>query len=151
MELVISVGIISTAILLVIGVFTFLFRASQKSVDLTAGTVVAESIMENELEQFIYNPTLRMAVMTNHASYNNTILESGTKSYNGSNFTYGIYVTDLSNMGSTSSITQNYPIISMNVVCSWWDSGGGLAGSARTGYGLLSVEMTRILVYSADF
>jgi prepilin-type N-terminal cleavage/methylation domain-containing protein len=147
MELIISVGIIATAILLVVGIFTFLFKASQKSVDLTAGTVVAESIMQNTVTRFIYDSSFRSSVMQNHSGYNNTELEQGTKSYNGAQFSYSIYATDLSQLGSSAT----NPMLSLSVICRWWDSGGGLAGSARSGYGQLAVELNRIVVYSADF
>jgi len=56
-ELMVAVFIMSSALLLIIGMFTFLFNSSKKGVDLTAGTAAAERIMEEWLysnESMIY-------------------------------------------------------------------------------------------------
>jgi prepilin-type N-terminal cleavage/methylation domain-containing protein len=50
-ELMVAVFILSSALLLIIGMFTFLFNASKKGVDLTAGTAAAERYMEEWLYQ----------------------------------------------------------------------------------------------------
>lgn len=50
-ELMVAIFIISTTLLLVIGVFSMLFNATQKGIDLTVGTSAGESI----LEEYIYS------------------------------------------------------------------------------------------------
>lgn len=148
MELMISVGILSVAILLVVGVFTFLFSASQKSVDLTAGTVIAQSIMQDTVNRCTYDADFRRTLFTNHGVYSaETVIQAGAKSYNGTDYSYSITVQELAALGSSSV----NPMFSLGVTCWWWDSGGGLPGAMRQGYGKLSVELNRIILYSADY
>lgn len=50
-ELMVCIFIISSCLLLIIGLFTFLFNSSRKGLDLTAGISAGEMIME----EFLYN------------------------------------------------------------------------------------------------
>lgn len=150
MELVISVGIISTAILLVVGVFTFLFKSSQKSVDMTSGTVVAESIMQDMMFRIMYDHTTRVNFYNSDVAgmyASETAVEVSSRSYNGSQYFYTIYLTDCSGLGSNSA----NPMCKMSVVVNWWDQGGGIPGRSRSGYGTLAVELTRLIVYSGTY
>lgn len=151
MELMISVGILSTAILLVTGVYLFLFRASQKSVDLTAGTVVAESILREYQQRLIYDPSTCSA-FRNSTYATDTPIQSGSKSLNQAVFNYTIYAMDMNSLLGLAS-TPNPPpppLRRLRVVCSWWDSGRGLPGADR-GLGQLTVELNRMVMYDANY
>jgi len=59
-ELMVAIFILSSSLLLIIGLFTFLFNSSRKGIDLTAGVAAGELIMEQYLyihESDIYNNT----------------------------------------------------------------------------------------------
>lgn len=148
MELLISVGILAVAILMVVGVFTYLFSASQKSVDVTAGTVIAEAIMQDTVNRFAYDPGFRTTLHNNYSVYaSDTVIQSGARAYNGTDFNYTISLQELGALGSSAV----NPMFSLGVKCWWWDSGGGYAAANRQGYGRLSVELNRIILYSADY
>jgi len=146
-----SIGILATAILLVTGVYLFLFRASQKSVDLTAGTVVAESILREYQQRLIYDPATSTAFR--NATYaTDTVIQTGSKSLNQAVFNYTIYVMDMNALlGLSSTPTPAPPSLRrLRVVCSWWDAGRGLPGTDR-GLGLLTVELNRMVMYDANY
>ncbi|MGV8122463.1 MAG: prepilin-type N-terminal cleavage/methylation domain-containing protein [Candidatus Xenobiia bacterium LiM19] len=59
-ELMVAIFILSSSLLLIIGLFTFLFNSSRKGIDLTAGVAAAELMMEEYLYRGasdIYNST----------------------------------------------------------------------------------------------
>src|SRR5579883_982743 len=56
MELVVAVGIMATAVLLIIGIFFTLFHVSEKSVDKVAGFTIAESLLVQEAYQLCGDP-----------------------------------------------------------------------------------------------
>jgi len=154
MELLISIGILSTALLLVVGVFTFLFRASQKSVDMTAGTIVAESILQEEVQK-LTNDKGRLEAFLEASYASETLWKPVTvKPLNQAEFFYCIYAQDASTLAGPapagSSRTTPMKLKKLRLVCSWWDSGGGLPGRSRAGYGTISVELNR-LIYDGDY
>lgn len=151
MELMISVGILATAILLVTGVYLFLFRASQKSVDLTAGTVVAESILKEWQQRLSYDVATSTA-FRNSTYATDTLIDSSTKSLNNAVFTYNLYAMDVNSLLglSTTPNPPPPPIRRLRIVCSWWDNGRGLPGTDR-GLGLLTVELNRMVMYDANY
>lgn len=158
MELIVTIGIVATAILLVVGVFTYLFSASQKSVDLTAGTVVAESIMQDMVLKIMYDDKTKETWYNADvagAYSNQTTIESGIRSYNRAQFSYKIYLTDCAGLDADGSNQPTgfvgSPMCVIAVAVTWWDQGGGVTGSARRGYGQLAVELTRFLLYSAGY
>ena len=143
-EMIMSIGILSTALLLVVGVFTYLFNASQKAVDLTAGTVVSESVMQGFVNRIQYDPSTSAAFFQ-HSYSEGSVIETGSYKLNQADFTYRIYANDVG------ALTLGAQMKQLTVVCTWWDSGGGAAGGARTGYGQLQVEMTRFMLYEARY
>lgn len=150
MELVVSIGIIATAMLLVIGVFMSLFMASEKSVDLTSGTVVAESVLQDYVNRIAYDPAVRENFYRDDCAglYDSEMLaERGTRHFNQSDFTYSVYLLDAADWGSSGTD----PMCKISVVCTWWDSGTGVSGSTRHGYGLLQVELTRLVLFSGSY
>ncbi|GEM_PF-1101738 len=48
-ELMVAIFILSSSLLLILGLFTFLFNSSRKGIDLTAGVAAAELMMEEYL------------------------------------------------------------------------------------------------------
>lgn len=98
-ELILSIGIVGTSLILVVGIFTMLFNGSQKAGDLTAGSVVADGIMTQTIYQVMCTETYRTAFF--QAQYNGpTFYRGGTYSLNSQVYFYKIYCQDL-NFGST--------------------------------------------------
>jgi prepilin-type N-terminal cleavage/methylation domain-containing protein len=143
-ELIVSIGILSAAVLLVIGVFTYLFNASQKSVDLTSGTVVAEKFLAAEAQQIISDPTTKANFYDPTTVYQNTVLASNVVSMNHTEYSYTIYADDLNGMGPPHQFKQ------LSIICTWFDDGGKQNG-IRQGMGLLKVELSRMMLYDADY
>lgn len=56
-ELLVALGILATTLVMVVGVFLTVTRATQKSLDLTAGTVVAQSILSREIYEAMSHDT----------------------------------------------------------------------------------------------
>jgi hypothetical protein len=140
-----AIGLLATTILVVVGVYGFLFNASQKSVDYTAGTSVARSELEGQVRMIQTDPKVK----TNFygSSYaNETVIASGVYPLNQTNINWVIYAQDLGAVGGSST----YPLKKLRAVTSWWNSGNGLPAASRQGYGTLSVELTRIMMYG-DF
>lgn len=143
-EMIMSIGILSTALLLVVGVFTYLFNASQKAVDMTAGTVVSGSVMQGIVNRINYDTATNTAFFQ-HAYAEGSLIETGTYKLNQADFTYRIYAHDVG------ALTLGAQMKQLTVVCTWWDSGGSVPGGARAGFGQLQVEMTRFMLYGADY
>ncbi len=179
MELIVAIGILVVAILLVIGEMTFLFKTSEKGVDMSAGTVVADSIMQQVVstcQQGIPAATSPAGILWTKingglggGAYT---LDEGTIPLNKTDFNYGAYVYDISNLephiysvaeggAAVASGDQdgwinpqpNFPLCRVVVVVSWWASSTtDLSGtSGQRGYGRLQVQLTRTMVYNADY
>jgi hypothetical protein len=118
-ELTISIGIIATSIILIVTLFSTMFKSSQHAVDLTAGTVVAES----ELDRYIYeNEFFNAGTQASPSyqygfgrfaggSYNNFVVYSSTKSLNNVTFIFDIYSTDISS-----------EMVKLDIVVWWWQN-----------------------------
>jgi hypothetical protein len=120
LELMVSLSILATSILLVLGLFVHLFNASQKGVDLTAGTVAGESA----LQEFLYDtpwPAQRLA-----SPY------SGMVPLNNQSYLYYIYVQDL-----------NTSLKRVDMIVTWWNRSPDK--TAKEGYGMLKTEIARLI------
>lgn len=177
-ELMISVGIMATTLLLVVGVFTNVMRASRKSVDLTAGTLVAESVMNRELYSIMTGPDkaafFKDGTVPAASSHNlqagevkpNELL-SGTERLNETVFTYKMYAKalDLTDPGAgaaegsnAKSVSDKNRVVKVDVVVWWWAEGAkngeepaNGTDNTRQGYGILRTELTRLVNQNSKF
>lgn len=164
-EVMVSICILAMVLLYVIGVFTTGMRANRKSVDLTAGILVAESVLTHEMHGILnYDSDKRNAMFSDSASSSEPFV-TGTQHINNTVFTYKIFV---SNVGSADDIfnkTSNH-LKKVDVQVWWWNdsiatdgstttSGTGTeadrAKSFRDGYGVLSVGLTRLINEQSNY
>ncbi len=120
LELMVSICILASSIMLILGLFVHLFNASQKSVDLTAGTVVAESV----LQKYLYD--------TPFPPQNLAIPYSGVVQLNNQAYIYTIYVQDI-----------NSSLKRVDAVVTWWNRTPDRA--SKEGYGMLKTEISRLI------
>ena len=151
LELVISVGILALAVLMVIGLFSYLVFATQKSVDETAGTVVAQAALQSEVERLIYDADVHDRFVA--GIYNlETLISQGSTTLNHAVFTYQIYTVDLPSLGGN----IGDPLRQLRVVCWWWSDSAVPSHQVpshhtRSDYGNLSVELTRMILASGTY
>lgn len=126
-ELMIAIGILATAIILIMGVFLMGLDASQKGADLTAGTVVARFI----LDEYIYG--MDFAGMPSPATGSTLPAGTGTYALNNTNYSYSIDVTAV-----------DHDLKKLDVSVWWWGSSPG--SSTRAGQGQLKTNLS-CLVY----
>ena len=107
-ELMLAVSIIATSLLLFIGVFFAMFKSSQKGVDLTAGTVVAESV----LAQYLYDRQEMSGGLPLNLVDNVGSPITGTTTLNKTIFTYEITCQD----------TGTGNLKKIDVVVWWWQN-----------------------------
>ena len=139
-ELMISVGIMSTTLLLVLGVFTNVMKASRKAVDLTAGTIVAEGVISTEMYAIMGDEVAKNLFFKK--TYNDPFVE-GTKHLNNSTFVYRMYATEIP-IG-TKVLTDNR-VKKIDVIVWWWADGeGNVTTDKRAGYGYLRTELSRLV------
>ena len=143
-ELMVSMAIISTTLLMIMGVFMTVFKASKKAVDLTAGTIFAESVLNRELRNLMTDPAERGKFFQS----NNKVYAEGVDRLNEAYFTYKMYVTDVSFPTSISSRTDN-KMKRVDVIVWWW--GTGAEKNGRDGYGTLRTEVSRIVNQQAVY
>lgn len=136
LELVFAIGILGLAILMVVGLFVNLFRSSQKGVDLTAGTTVAEA----ELNRFLYKQQETAGGLEALPS-GGSVADQGNVVSSNQRYYYKISSSDA---GSTE-------LKKVDIVLWWWDGDRGQDDLSyrRTGYGKLQVRMSR-LVYTKN-
>jgi len=151
-EVVISVAIIAAAMLLIMGLFLTMFTASQKGVDITNGLLIANSVMN----EFLYDKQ-GIGNMGNQL-YNNlqdtsspitgTTLERESGEYGfGKEFTKKtVYTYEITCRQVSGTSDQSLKRVDVKV---WWWQDPKKAGRAKTGYGELSVTVSR-LVYTGD-
>ena len=89
----VSIGILATSLLLVVGIFMTVTRASQKSLDLTAGTIIAESVLTRELYSIMGDTDTRKSFFD--ASDPRVPYSEGTERLNQTVFTYRIYASSV--------------------------------------------------------
>src|SRR5579862_5097435 len=90
-ELMLSICIIGTSIVLVVGIFTILVAGSQKAADVTAGSTVAAGLMSQQIYQLMSCDYTRNQFF--QQSYDTpTSFIGGTYTLNGTVFLYTLYV-----------------------------------------------------------
>ncbi|MBQ7502175.1 type II secretion system protein [bacterium] len=168
-ELMVSVGIMSITLLLVLAVFVGSTRASQKSVDLTAGIVVAESVLTKEVYNIVNDSKYPANIRNKLLKGDGKPVASGVKNLNNTTFIWELTSTKVVN--DTSTATDN-PFGVKNSLLKldaevWWyktgagpnvdengiaEGGSGVSGdNKRQGYGTLHCEMSRLYNESASF
>ncbi len=149
-ELMVSMGIIATTLLMIMGVFMTVFKSSQKAVDMTAGTIFAESVMNKELRTIMSDSTLRGRFFTLNYSINPYV--EGVERLNNALFTYKMYASDI----SMPSWRTDNKMKKVDVVVWWWAAGSEhdtvtTGRDSRSGYGILRTEVTRIVNQQAVY
>ena len=148
-ELLVSVAIVATVLLYIIGIFTSGMKANRKSIDLTAGTLVAESVMTHELYGILSDDDKRAKFFNSSIYSSGSSCMEGTQNLNNTVFTYKLFVTDLPETFGGS----NNRLKKVDVQVWWWsddvgEEGGGSGNNVnafKQGYGVLSVGLTRII------
>ena len=146
-ELLISMSIIATALVFLIGVFTTGMRANRKSVDLTAGVLVAESIISQELYGILQDDTKRDDFFKDSSSSATTPYVQGVRYNNNTKFTYKMFVSNVGDIGEGADNAMK----TVDVQVWWWneDSGSEVdpnpSSDWRAGYGVVSVGLTRLI------
>ncbi len=137
MELLVSIGILATALLMVVGVFLTVTRASQKSLDLTAGTLVAQSVLSREIYGIMRDENSRRLFF--QRDYQADPLVRGTERLNQTVFTYLLYANTV--MGAE----VGNRVKKVDAVVWWWNEEATSVPGARAGYGTLRSEVTRLV------
>ncbi|MDO5296702.1 MAG: type II secretion system protein [bacterium] len=153
LELMISMSIISIALVFLIGVFTTGLRANRKSVDLTAGTLVAEEIISQELYGILADADKSKTFFGEGSTTDtNKLYVQGTKYHNNTKFTYKMFISDVKNMGDKDNANK---IKKVDVQVWWWNDEGqepsATQESFRAGYGVVSVGLTRLVNQQSKF
>ncbi|MBI3929166.1 MAG: hypothetical protein HY319_26715 [Armatimonadetes bacterium] len=144
-ELVVSIFLVATALLLVIGVFLTVLRGVEKSADLTAGATVAESMLNFEIyrvlsdtspfltrNQFLTQDSPPIGPIEASFSLNNTV------------FTYRIYhqtVEDSAGAVLGAGAAENR-LKKVDIIV-WWFTDN--PGTQRQGHGFLRTGLTRMV------
>ena len=174
MELMVSVGIMSVTLLLVLAVFTGSMKASQKTTDLTAGVIVAETVLTKDVYN-IMNQVKDESAGTTAKEHleKGGVVASGIKNLNNTTFVWELNSTKVDSSDSGSSVggtTINNQLVKLDVVV-WWgksgaevDSYSSQAGEMSTGEfkgergtmsmthaGILRCEMSRLYNISSEF
>lgn len=144
MELLVAFSIIATALLLIIGIFTNVIEASQKTVDLTAGTIQAEYLMDAEIYAIMNDTARRDYFFDNPAPMSGgTAYAMGTA--NTLNQTIFSYVLYSEQVGAPFNVPGNR-LMKVDVIVWWWNPGAaGEFTKARQGYGYLRTQLTRLV------
>ncbi len=134
-EVVLSIAIISTAILILVGLFTIMFKSSQKGVDLTIGTVVASS----ELAKYLYTLQETPGLGLDSLDTDGDPPYRGTVTLNRTVFSYEI-----------KSFSAGPDLRKVDISVWWWQKApDSFSQEFRTGYGRLNVKLSRI-VYTKE-
>ena len=142
LEIIIAVGVIAIATLTIIALFTQVLRGSQKSVDLSRGTMLAQSIIAER----IYSTFDDDLVKDFWWSQVDAGIYAGPGNFwerqTVNDMRYVLYAAPLTGLGAAP-----YRAAKIDVVVWWWDS--EQQGGAREGYGQLRTEVTRLVNESA--
>jgi prepilin-type N-terminal cleavage/methylation domain-containing protein len=136
-ELLVALGILATTLVMVVGVFLTVTRATQKSLDLTAGTVVAQSILSREIYEAMSHDTSRRFFF--NKDYSNEPWVRGTERLNQTVFTYLLYANTVMNTGVGNRVKK------VDAVVWWWNEEAASVPGAKAGYGFLRSEVTRLV------
>lgn len=134
-ELMLSISIVATSLILFIGIFMTMFAASEKGVDLTAGTVVASSQLTKALYE--YQETYGLENLPTDGSE----IKNESVTLNKTTFFYRI----------TSSGVGTPDLRKVDVEVWWWQNPDDkFATETRTGYGKLYVKLSRLVYTGAE-
>ena len=175
LELMVSVGIMSVTLLLVLAVFTGSMKASQKTTDLTAGVIVAETVLTKD----IYNIVNQVEKEADKGAFEKLkkggIVASGIKNLNNTTFVWELNSTRIDSTDSGTSVggtTIDNQLVKLDVVVWWGKSGKDYVGeySSNDGdmkagqeavsrdktlilehAGILRCEMSRLYNISSEF
>lgn len=138
LEVLISFGIVLTALLLIVGSFIQLFAWGSKTTDLAAGALVAEQISAQTLYGALQNDVARRNLFDAIAAGSYAppgVMAAGTVSNpGGMQFGYAIYAAEVPGVGST----PDNRTAKVDTVVTWWSGG-------HQGAGELKVELTRLV------
>lgn len=160
LEVMLAASILASSILLVFSVFTMLFNGSQKTVDMTAGTTIAQSLMTQEIYQLTGDTNTRIAFFQDNAYSLPQAINGGTYTLNNSQYCYKFTCQDVTlpvklhcqATDCTNNSNQTH-LRELHLVVWWWDAkatGASDVGSmqldaSHPGAGQLQVSMTRLL------
>jgi hypothetical protein len=130
MEVIVSVGIIATSIVVLLILFISLIKASQKSVDLAVGTTVAAGV----IDKYIYSTSFDVIEQKIESSGASPIC-SGIAELNNGRFLYDI----------TGKKVTAGQILRLDIAVWWWQSETSHRVGIRRGYGTLKRELTRFV------
>ena len=149
-ELLVSIGIVATVLVYIIGVFTTGMKANRKSVDLTAGTLVAESVISHELYGVLADKDKSARFFAHTYTSNDAAIE-GTETLSNTVFTYKLFVSDVNQF-----VESGNKMKKVDVQVWWWvpestDTSDLQGNTIRAGYGVVSVGMTRLINQQSKF
>lgn len=139
LELIISIGIIGTSLILVVGIFTVLVSGSQKASDLTSGSVVADGLLSQTIYQVLAVPDRRNDFFRPLYA-TPTVFRGGTYQLNSTVYFYKIYCTDVTalrglrwaptdiyGLGGSETYLKRFDVVV------WWnDAAAGAQTSAQS-------------------
>jgi type II secretory pathway pseudopilin PulG len=134
-EVVLAIAIVATSLLLFIGVFLTMFRASEKGVDLTAATVVAES----QLNKFLYWKQEQEGGLDGLGLVGDAVEPggSGKVKHNTIEYTYEIK--------SRIADPAMPNLRKVDVTVYWWGDDANPTVQTKTGYGNLHVTLSKLI------
>lgn len=179
LELMVSVGIMSVTLLLVLAVFTGSMRASRKTTDLTAGVVVAETVLNEVVASSSSDDAgnskkdkyseVKAAILSGTSS-SPTVVASGVKNLNNTTFIWQLSSTCVSQGGTTTGTHGggDNSLYKLDIVVWWGKTGETEAASTSdtgvsttgvtddktlvvAGQGVLRYEMSRLYNANSNF
>ena len=174
LELMVSVGIMSVTLLLVLAVFTTSMRGSQKSTDLTAGVVVAESVLTKEVYDIVNSKPgdgAKADAKTALMDGNGKVVASGIKNLNHTTFVWELKSTKVIPDGSVSGAGTTNNLLKLDATVWWGKTASIIPGDANefvagkgadstsdnkrneavAGKGVLRCELSRLYNSSSEF
>lgn len=149
-ELIISLAILSSVGLLVMATLTRMLKPSQKAADLSAGVVVAQSVIEEEVHAILSDTGAisKASFWTNNAPPASPI--TGNITVGGTDYSYQMeYQTVIDQitgdpLGGTDPERQ---VKKVDITVWWWNSN---ADDAREGYGQLQTQASQLFLYKPE-
>lgn len=149
-ELLVSIGIVATVLVYIIGVFTTGMKANRKSVDLTSGTLVAESVISQELYGILSDSDKSAQFFAHNYTSSEPAIE-GTQTLSNTKFTYKLFVSNVNQFTESGNKMKK-----VDVQVWWWvpdnvKNADNKEDTVRAGYGVCSVGMTRLVNQQSKF
>ena len=142
-ELVLSLGLLTVAMVMLSSLFVGLYRGSDKSGNQSTGLNAAETVLNQQIHDIFKgtHPTLTKAAFF---ASNSPPGLSGSLTLSSTEFLYQFdYVTVQSNLGTDLGVgLSGNRLKAVTVTCWWW---GQAANSHRAGLGKLSVQLRRLV------